>query len=405
MPSSGTTTTFSLQVTLGYSVDNKAEVELNRACSQASTSAATTLSEMASSLFFSGTSSASAAPSVSPAASANQQDKFFVASASQVRLSMDPPEVFWKTAASLVAVFVPPHRVASSLERHYTSTHTSGSSFWIHPSASSNFAQDLLPSIHASLVLQWGCRIRGIILTSIAADNGPAEIVLLEIGRGVAVQDLLLATSGEALAADSECVLKVLPISHIKFMTGDDESSKKRAAMASNGDGGSIGPSRPQHLGLTGSVAASSVRTPPCIPICPVCIHRIDPVRLGLPTPTNQQLCSNFCPSPSLLLGGGIAGWGAAAAAPSSSWTSPPLDETCSKQRLLRKWPQPSRCKACHVIDHYWSNIIYGSKNRMHHRHQDREEGGGDLFCGECAMHKTLWVWYVAKCTSTEDGV
>jgi hypothetical protein len=393
MPSSSTTTTYSFRVTMGYSVDNKAEVALNKACSQPPATAATALSEMASSLFFSGTSSSATSSSSSPLAGFNQE-KFFVASASEVQLSMDPPEVFWKASTSLVAVFVPAHRIASCLEKHYTSTHTSGSSFWVHSPACIKFAQDLLPNINASIVLERGCRIRGIVLTSIAADNGPAEIVLLEIPKGMVVQDLFLATNGEALAGDGDRILKILPISHIKFTDHDDESIKTNAATVSNGNSNST--SHHHHHGLTG-VAASFVRTTPCIPICPVCIHRIDPVRLGLPTPTNQQLCSMFCPSPSLLLGGGGGdGWSEGT---SLLWTSS-LEETCPKQRFLHKWPLPSRCKACRVIDQYWKNIIHGNKFSNHH-HEYRQEAS-DLFCGECAMHKTLWVWYVPNPNSQE---
>lgn len=386
MPSSSTTT-FSFRVTMGYSVDSKAEIALNKACSQPPASAATTFGGMASSLFFSGTTSSSSTSVAASAQSSSNQEKFFVASASDVQLSMDPPEVFWKSSTSLVAVFVPAERIASCLEKHYAATHTSGSSFWVDVPACTKFAEDLLPNIHPSVVLESGCRIRGIVLTSIAADNAPAEIVLLEIPKGMVVQDLLLATNGEALAGDSDRILKILPVSHIKFTDHEDESGKKKAATTSNTGSGYSSTSHHNHHSRS-VVPSSFARSTQCIPICPVCIHRIDPVRLGLPTPTNQQLCSMFCPSPGLLLGGGGGdGWNGA--------TSSSLEETCPKQRFLRKWPLPSRCKACQVIDQYWKNIIYGNKYSNHH-HEYRQEAS-DLFCGECSMHKTLWVWYVPK--------
>jgi hypothetical protein len=318
---SSTSTTFSLDVTLGYGANHKTEEQLNKACSQTFN-----LSEMASS-FFSGPSSntsiASSAHTTSTSdgstdiSNKNQsQDRFFVASTSHVRLSVNPTELLWKTTAYLIAVFVPPHMIATCIEMHLSSSNhaASGSSFWIESPFSANFAQDILPKIHPTALS--GCRVRGIILTSIAANNGPAEIIILEVPRGTSIQnDILRVTSGDIIPGDSNSsVLKILPITIVKFTHDRDDEGKTNYS----------GNTMEQISSMIGDISVSSnsrnsnSNSTPQIPTCPVCIHRIDPIRLGLPAPCVQQLCSKFCPSPSLIVG---------------SWGTE--EESCPKQRLL----------------------------------------------------------------------
>jgi hypothetical protein len=313
---SSTSTTFSLDVTLGYGTNHKTEELLNKACSQTFN-----LSEMASS-FFSGpsynTSTASSAHTTSTSDDSadisykNQsQDRFFVASTSHVRLSVNPTELLWKTTAYLIAIFVPPHMIATCIEKHLSSSNhvASGSSFWIESPSSANFAQDILPKIHPTALS--GCRVRGIILTSIAANNGPAEIIILEVPRGASIQnDILRVTSGDIIAGDSNSsVLKILPITSVKFTHDIDDEGKTNYSESATEQISSM-------IGDSSNISSSN--STPQIPTCPVCIHRIDPIRLGLPAPCVQQLCSKFCPSPSLIVG---------------SWGTE--EESCPKQRLL----------------------------------------------------------------------
>ena len=427
-------TSFSLNVTLGYGADNKAEDELNKACSKHTFG----FTEMASSFFSGSSTSAAAAAAASSLYTSgsdiwgnsksdnnhNDQDRFFVASASHVRLCVNPSEEkFWKTnnAHNLIVVFLPPHMIASALETHFSSNKVaSGSSFWINRPASGNFVNDLLPKIHPTALK--GCRIRGIVLTTIAASNGPAELLILEVPKGRSIQDdILQVTNGCTIAGDSESgILKILPLATIEFTHVEEEDGGKDDDLYSEKKmmgQQSIRSSNSSKFSMSGSSSGSSSATIPStvtetlpIPTCPVCIHRIDPIRFGLPGPCVQQLCSKFCQSPSLIVGS----WGAE-------------EETCHKQRLLvstiqyyyvreilvsrmselwpslvifhfltscpfvslstvvkKKWALPARCKACQVINHYWnySNSKYG---------EDEEDR--DLFCGECSMHKTLWTW------------
>lgn len=275
--------TFSLNVTLGYGVDNKAERELNKACPRQNG-----LSELASSFFDNN----------------NEQEKFFVASASEVRLCVNPPENFWKTNAHLVTVFMPPRMIASAIKEHYSSNQvTSGSSFWINRPSSASFAKDLLPKIHPTALM--GCRIRGIILTSIAASNGPAELLILEVPKGRAIQeDILRVINGCTITGDSDSgILKILPLTTIEFTHEEDDGSKTSYSEKK----------MRQSMCNDNSVESPSASTKALqIPACPVCIHRIDPLRFGLPGPCVQHLCSKFCPSPGSL-----------------------VEETCNKQNLL----------------------------------------------------------------------
>ena len=337
--------TFSLDVTLSCDVDNETEDEINKACSKTTFG----LSEMASS-FFSGTSSSTAASSSSPSISSpllsslatsnetignshnnRDQDRFFVASASRVRLSVNSVEKFWEaSSAHLVLVFVPPHMIASALEKHFPSNRlASRSSLWISPTSSANkFAQDLIPRIHPKGLS--GCRIRGIVLTSIAADNAPAEMLLLEVPKGRSIpDDILRPTSGTVISGDpNQGVLKILPMTRIEFeFTQEQDDSANRIMGQAIVDDTNTNTNANANTNTNTSAELSSSCTTgipssqmiaPQIPACPVCIHRIDAIRLGLPAPCVHQLCTIYCPSPSLIVD-----------------SRGSEEESCHKQRLL----------------------------------------------------------------------
>lgn len=290
-----------MNVTLGFGADNKAEQELNKACPRQTFS----LSELASTFFESN----------------QDQDKLFVASASEVRLLVNPPEKFWKTNTQLVIVFMPPHMIASAIKDHCSSNQVaSGSSFWVNRPASANFVKDLLPKIHPTALA--GCRIRGIILTSIAASNGPAELLILEVPKGRSIQeDILQETNGCTIAGDSDSgILKILPLTTIEFTHEEDDGTSDSE----------------KKMNSTEKLSASTKALQ--IPACPVCIHRIDPSRFGLPRPCAQHLCSNFCPSPcsmveerchkQSLLVSDVNLYGCIACAPDSNLTVDPLCRT-----------------------------------------------------------------------------
>lgn len=336
-------TTFSLQIRLGYGCDSSVQETLNKACQIAPPSSGSLVGSFASSFF-------SSAPS---AAESSKNNKFFVASSSHVDLSVDER----KQSTSLVAVFVPPSLIDECLEK-YTSTtkmHASGSCFWIKDSSAVKLAEDLLPSIHPSLVQS---QIRAIVRTSIASEeNAPAEFVLLDLSsKDLIVQDILQTTNGQALSSDSTAILKILPLSSVTF-----ELPAAASATGTSGESSSGMKAPPQSPRL------------PCIPTCAVCLHRIDPVRLGLPAPANAHLCSKFCPPPNLM-----------------SWASE-LEQSCPKQLFLQPWSKGARCRACRVIQQYWDHHINHGMG-LGGDSGDEYEASSSLYCQECSMHKTLWV-------------
>lgn len=312
-------TSFSLQVKLGYGCDNSAPESLDKACHVAAPSGA--LGNLASAFFGS-------------SATKDEEKRIFVASASNVELSVSRR----RQSTTLLAILTPPYLIDECLEK-YTSTtknHASGSCFWISDSAAASMSQDLLTRIHWSLQ---SSTIRGVIRTSIAAeDNAPAEIVLAQVqSKDLDVESILRITNGQALGADSSSILKILPVSDVHFHLPPASTSLKLPPASSQ-----------------------LVPQPPVIPSCAVCLHRIDPGRIGLPPPENEQLCSKFCPPPNLM-----------------RWASD-AEQNCPKQRFLKPWSGGARCQACNVIQQYW--------------HHTNEETAASLYCLRCSMHKTLWV-------------
>jgi len=115
----------------------------------------------------------------------------------------------------------------------------------------------------------------------------------------------------------------------------------------------------------------ASRRGPRCeIPTCAVCLHRIYPPRLGMPKPRNDQLCSEYCTKKSFTndidnnnINNDSAGIGG-----------------CN-EAFLKPWPKPTECKACHLIQNYWSATNDSRSNEL-----------DDVFCYCCALPETLWI-------------
>jgi Zn-finger in ubiquitin-hydrolases and other protein len=324
-----TSTTFSLHVKLGNGCDDPTQQNLNKACNVNSPQG--TLGNLSASFFGS--------------SAGDARIRFFVASASHVDLSVDER----KQSTSLVAILTPPHLIDECLVK-YTSTKerlASGSCFWVTDSSANMMSQDLLSRIHWSV--QNGL-VRGIVRTSIstAENNAPAEFLLLELPpNDQAVGSVLEFANGQAFNADSTAVLKILPVSTVQFQVPG------------------------QSAGKSATPSSHTFPTPPVIPACPVCLHRIDPIRLGQPQPEKEHICSKFCPPPNLV-----------------RWATE-LGQSCPRQRFLRPWGRGARCQACRVIQQYWnhnSNINYVVDDAI------EEEATISLFCLRCAMHKTLWV-------------
>jgi len=252
----------------------------------------------------------------------------FVAQSSCIRIAPlpDTQEDTFRWAA----VFVPSTLVESSLEKIDGGPFSASSAFSaIQPSHRKELSQGLLTSIHPYLATNYA--IKAIILLR-NEQHAPSDIVMLDLSHSppTAIDDLMDTTNCQTVHSGPEAILKVILVSQITFLLPGQKSTTANVA--------SLTPQRTD------------------IPTCPVCLHRIDPLRLGLPKPRNRHLCSKFCRSPSLV----------------SSH-----EDSCPQQRLLQPWPRPSHCLACQIIQTYW---------------KDDFDESMDLFCCSCAMQETLWV-------------
>jgi len=193
-------------------------------------------------------------------------------------------------------------------------------------------SSELLSSIHPFL-LEHG-KLVGIISACRGQKevSTPADVVIIDVSNAPTHwwHDIKASVNGEPMASAPTSVIKLIPLSSI-VITAESTSSRISSE----------------------------------IPTCPVCLHRIDPMRLGMPKPQNHQLCSNFCP-------GHVA-----AGQPGDS---------CRNQEFLRPWLPPSNCIACHAIHDRWKNYLSLSISNADHDQKD------DMFCNQCAMQETLWV-------------
>jgi len=196
--------------------------------------------------------------------------------------------------------------------------------------------------------------------------HAPSDLVLLDLShtpRSV-IADLLDNISSNCPTIHSgpeSTILKVVLLSCVQF-----HATKNSEAAAPPEYHDSLHHPSP----TTTSNSSKSGTAVVDIPTCPVCLHRVDPFRLGLPHNRAQHLlCSKFCPPPNLAAGNQHSA------------------VSCPRQRLLRPWPPPSSCVACRVIDRYWQK-----DTDEHDAIGEHDADDGSLVCIVCGMKETLWV-------------
>ena len=288
------------------------------------------------------------------------------------------------------AVFLPATVTESALD---------GASDFVHPDHDALHSQRLLHMVHPFLAKNFS--IQGILQVR-HAQHAPADVALIDLSHTPTglLDELLQTTSGQVIYAGPELVLKVILIYSLHFVViNNDESNydadtKPSAAVAETVIT-ATGSNNNNANSTTAGLQHHSDRTHLEIPSCPVCIHRIDPIRLGLPRPDTLQLCSKFCTPPNL--------WPVASPSGSTGSTvtaSRRMDTrvACAQQRLLLPWPSPSLCIVCRHIHQYWHTQLLGesestttaasaaaSSTQYHHRKNG-------MVCGACRMQETLWV-------------
>lgn len=243
-----------------------------------------------------------------------------------------------KSLISHLAIFVPPSLLAFTNYLDFgTSTSCEQVTVIEDQTIREKLSSELLSRIHPFL-LEHG-KLVGIVSACREQEGQsitPADVIIIDVSNAPRHwwHDIKASVNGEPMTSAPTAVLKLIPLSSISITasTGPD----------SNGS-----------------------RIQPELPTCPVCLHRIDPLRMGMPRPQNNKLCSQFCPS---FVADGQPG------------------ETCQNQQFLRPWPLPSYCIACHVIHDRWKNYLSLSMSNANHNQKN------DLFCNQCAMQETLWV-------------
>ena len=218
----------------------------------------------------------------------------------------------------------------------------------------------LQPSQPSNQNNQSSIMIRAIFSTTDMAHDSASDVVLLDIPSSssssaaanhrknnnyLSPSELLQATNGDGMVDAPDHILKMLIVSQVHIASSP--------------------------MNLLASVASLE------IPLCPVCLHRIDPVRLGLPKPNNHHLCSKFCPTLDHVMD--TTASAAASLSTDTSSAATTVTSGCPKQRFLRSWPEPSHCIACKVIHDY--QTVGSATHNM-----------SPVYCNQCALQKTLWV-------------
>ena len=188
---------------------------------------------------------------------------------------------------SHLAIFVPPSLLAFTNYLDFGSpTCCEQVRLVTDKSVRETMSSELLSRIHPFL-LEHG-RLVGIVSAcrhETAAS--PADVIIIDVSNAPRHwwHDIKESVNGEPMASAPTAVLKLIPLSSIT---------------------------------LTAAAANTKLRIQSEIPTCPVCLHRIDPLQMGMPRPQSNKLCSSFCPS---FVADGQHG------------------EECQNQQFLRPWP------------------------------------------------------------------
>lgn len=271
-------------------------------------------------------------------------DSVLVVSASSVSMSRNRQLASTnKSQVSYLGIFVPPSLLSGRNCRDLgTPTGCQQVRVINDISIRDSLASELLTSIHPFL-LEHG-KLVGIVSAAASShtqqqkeeESTPADVVLIDVSNAPQHwwHDIKASVNGEPMAAAPTAVIKLIPLSSIVITTRTSESNS---------------------------------RIPSEIPTCAVCLHRIDPFRLGMGKPQNHQLCSQFCPG---------------------HVTAGQSGDACRNQEFLRPWLPPSNCIACHVIHDRWKNYLSLTTTSLQENHNQKD----DLFCKSCAMQETLWI-------------
>jgi len=117
------------------------------------------------------------------------------------------------------------------------------------------------------------------------------------------------------------------------------------------------------------------------LPLCPVCIYRIEPQRLGLPQPKQHHRCTHRCDQ---LKANNQAAF-------------------CNNMEFLSPWSSPSYCRACHVLQERLTlsgaqpffrsaSSSHGMRATASATNMPHKNIRDQLKCYKCGIEETLWM-------------
>ena len=191
----------------------------------------------------------------------------------------------------------------------------------------------------------------------ITSSNMPADIVLVSISKNedhnIRCDEIIFHHScllnNDTLSNAPWSVIKAFPI---KMLSNNTESYNQTAAI---------------------------------LPGCPVCLHRIDPIKLGLPQLKPQHSCSKLCTTNAINNKNGQL-------------------HSCRNEILFIPWPPPSHCSICQIIAQrdnlpdisMQQSSLSGFPSSDAPRSTLEIEGvdykSVSMMCHDCGMTSTLWV-------------
>ncbi|KAL7449431.1 hypothetical protein ACHAWC_001493 [Mediolabrus comicus] len=114
------------------------------------------------------------------------------------------------------------------------------------------------------------------------------------------------------------------------------------------------------------------------IPSCPVCLNRIDPFKLGLPSLKPKHTCSQYCSSNLHNESGGQNIDGEL--------------HSCRNEILFVPWSSPSYCIICHIISLSPRPSTAATTSALQMQQSEDDAAYVSLMCHDCGMTSTLWV-------------
>jgi len=175
--------------------------------------------------------------------------------------------------------------------------------------------------------------------------NCPSDFIIFKLDKTMDAKEIIGKIHGEAMSCASFAVIKPFSVSDITYHCTQQQqhhTSLTHSDYYGNNDRRNLAASRNSSTANPSNIVTNRVNME--IPTCSVCLHRIDPVRLGFPSPKKHQLCSHH------------------GASSNNDNLEPSSSNICKNRTFLTMWPSPSNCIACSVIQNN-ATVTFGYRS------------------------------------------